>query len=168
MLPFSKQKQTQRLGNTSWVLAEKWLHCSEKSIQKVKIPSALLVLGAQSFSCFPDAASKHATQAFFDCLRAEVEQYDIEVTVVSPGYIQTNLSLNAVTADGSRYGGETPLTALFLQHLPVIVRYVCNTWPLVGTQVSPEGSKNNFGCRVGTASPKIEPSQTATILRGQP
>ncbi|KAM9372680.1 dehydrogenase/reductase SDR family member 7B [Phaethornis superciliosus] len=50
------------------------------------------------------AASKHATQAFFDCLRAEVEQYDIDVTVISPGYIQTNLSLNAVTADGSRYG----------------------------------------------------------------
>ncbi|XP_025939079.1 dehydrogenase/reductase SDR family member 7B isoform X3 [Apteryx rowi] len=51
-----------------------------------------------------DAASKHATQAFFDCLRAEVEQYDIDVTVISPGYIQTNLSLNAVRADGSRYG----------------------------------------------------------------
>ncbi|XP_061455192.1 dehydrogenase/reductase SDR family member 7B isoform X2 [Rhineura floridana] len=50
------------------------------------------------------AASKHATQAFFDCLRAEVEQYGIDVTVVSPGYIQTNLSLNAVTADGSQYG----------------------------------------------------------------
>lgn len=55
---------------------------------------------------FLDAASKHATQAFFDCLRAEVEQYDIDVTVVSPGYIQTNLSLNAVMADGSQYGGE--------------------------------------------------------------
>ncbi|XP_062999332.1 dehydrogenase/reductase SDR family member 7B isoform X1 [Elgaria multicarinata webbii] len=50
------------------------------------------------------AASKHATQAFFDCLRAEVEQYDLDVTVVSPGYIQTNLSLNAMTADGSKYG----------------------------------------------------------------
>nr|XP_033770731.1 dehydrogenase/reductase SDR family member 7B isoform X3 [Geotrypetes seraphini] len=50
------------------------------------------------------AASKHATQAFFDCLRAEMQQYEIEVTVVSPGYIQTNLSLNAVTANGSRYG----------------------------------------------------------------
>uniref|UniRef100_A0A8C3UXT1 Dehydrogenase/reductase SDR family member 7B n=1 Tax=Catharus ustulatus TaxID=91951 RepID=A0A8C3UXT1_CATUS len=57
------------------------------------------------------AASKHATQAFFDCLRAEVEQYDIEVTVVSPGYIQTNLSLNAVTADGSRYGVMDKSTA---------------------------------------------------------
>lgn len=50
------------------------------------------------------AASKHATQAFFDCLRAEVEQYGIEVTVISPGYIHTNLSLNAITASGSRYG----------------------------------------------------------------
>ncbi|XP_060147033.1 dehydrogenase/reductase SDR family member 7B isoform X1 [Globicephala melas] len=52
------------------------------------------------------AASKHATQAFFDCLRAEVEQHDIEVTVVSPGYIHTNLSLNAVTADGSNDGQD--------------------------------------------------------------
>ncbi|XP_070618031.1 dehydrogenase/reductase SDR family member 7B-like isoform X2 [Erythrolamprus reginae] len=50
------------------------------------------------------AASKHATQAFFDCLRAEVERFNIDVTVISPGYIQTNLSLNAVTADGSQYG----------------------------------------------------------------
>ncbi|XP_062967077.1 dehydrogenase/reductase SDR family member 7B isoform X2 [Cynocephalus volans] len=57
------------------------------------------------------AASKHATQAFFDCLRAEMEQYEIEVTVISPGYIHTNLSLNATTADGSRYGATDKTTA---------------------------------------------------------
>ncbi|XP_053419217.1 dehydrogenase/reductase SDR family member 7B isoform X4 [Nycticebus coucang] len=57
------------------------------------------------------AASKHAMQAFFDCLRAEMEQYQIEVTVVSPGYIHTNLSLNAITADGSRYGVMDKTTA---------------------------------------------------------
>ncbi|KAG2455430.1 DRS7B reductase, partial [Polypterus senegalus] len=51
-----------------------------------------------------DAASKHATQAFFDCLRAEVAQFGLEVSVISPGYIRTNLSLNAVTGDGSKYG----------------------------------------------------------------
>nr|DBA20177.1 TPA: hypothetical protein GDO54_015893 [Pyxicephalus adspersus] len=51
------------------------------------------------------SASKHATQAFFDCLRAEMVPYNIDVTVISPGYIQTNLSLNAVTEDGSKYGG---------------------------------------------------------------
>ncbi|XP_018090138.1 dehydrogenase/reductase SDR family member 7B isoform X2 [Xenopus laevis] len=50
------------------------------------------------------SASKHATQAFFDCLRAEMSPYDIDVTVVNPGYIKTNLSLNAVTGDGSGYG----------------------------------------------------------------
>lgn len=59
-----------------------------------------------------DAASKHATQAFFDCLRAEVAEYNIKVTVVSPAYIQTNLSLNAITADGSPYGGEALCTCL--------------------------------------------------------
>ncbi|XP_038941337.1 dehydrogenase/reductase SDR family member 7B isoform X3 [Rattus norvegicus] len=58
-----------------------------------------------------DAASKHATQAFFDCLRAEMKDSDIEVTVISPGYIHTNLSVNAVTADGSRYGALDKNTA---------------------------------------------------------
>ncbi|XP_051905095.1 dehydrogenase/reductase SDR family member 7B isoform X2 [Hippocampus zosterae] len=52
------------------------------------------------------AASKHATQAYFDCLRAEVERYGLFVTVISPGYIRTNLSANAVTGDGSKYGAD--------------------------------------------------------------
>ncbi|KAL0993712.1 hypothetical protein UPYG_G00112230 [Umbra pygmaea] len=58
------------------------------------------------------AASKHATQAYFDCLRAEMECYNIQVTVVSPGYIRTNLSLNAVTGDGSKYGVLDTTTAM--------------------------------------------------------
>ncbi|CAG5131390.1 unnamed protein product [Candidula unifasciata] len=50
------------------------------------------------------AASKHALQAYYDCLRAEVAQYNIGVCLVSPYYINTNLSLNALTGDGSSYG----------------------------------------------------------------
>jgi len=57
-------------------------------------------------SCLADGASKHALQAFFDCLRAEVAQYGIGVSVVSPGYIQTDLSLNAVTSAGDRNAGQ--------------------------------------------------------------
>ncbi|XP_023121134.1 dehydrogenase/reductase SDR family member 7B [Amphiprion ocellaris] len=57
------------------------------------------------------AASKHATQAYFDCLRAEIERYQIPVTVISPGYIRTNLSVNAVTGDGSKYGVVDKTTA---------------------------------------------------------
>lgn len=57
------------------------------------------------------AASKHATQAYFDCLRAEINQYGIPVTVISPGYIRTNLSINAVTDDGTKHGVLDKTTA---------------------------------------------------------
>ncbi|XP_004868800.1 dehydrogenase/reductase SDR family member 7B isoform X2 [Heterocephalus glaber] len=75
-------------------------------------PHLLSPLKAQTQPCQEeDAASKHATQAFFDCLRAEMEQDEIKVTVISPGYIRTNLSVNAVTSDGSRYGAMDRNTA---------------------------------------------------------
>ncbi|XP_016532297.1 dehydrogenase/reductase SDR family member 7B isoform X1 [Poecilia formosa] len=57
------------------------------------------------------AASKHATQAYFDCLRAEMGHLGIPVTVISPGYIRTNMSVNAVTGDGSTYGVVDKTTA---------------------------------------------------------
>ncbi|ELT99372.1 hypothetical protein CAPTEDRAFT_111698, partial [Capitella teleta] len=50
-----------------------------------------------------DGASKHAVDAFFNCLRAEVAQYNVGVSIVSPAYIKTPLSMNAVTSDGSSY-----------------------------------------------------------------
>lgn len=53
-------------------------------------------------SCY--TASKHALQGFFDSLRAEVAESKVKVTVISPGYIATNLSLNSVTGNGSVYG----------------------------------------------------------------
>lgn len=53
---------------------------------------------------FTDSASKHATQAFFDTLKSELSHTNIHVCLVSPGYVNTNLSLNAVTGDGSQYG----------------------------------------------------------------
>ncbi|XP_055635989.1 dehydrogenase/reductase SDR family protein 7-like [Toxorhynchites rutilus septentrionalis] len=49
-------------------------------------------------------ASKHALQAFCDCLRAEMAENNIKVTLVSPGYIKTALSLNALTGAGKQYG----------------------------------------------------------------
>jgi len=57
-------------------------------------------------SCCADGASKHALQAFFDSLRAEVVDCGIHVSVVSPGYIRTNLSVNSLTTDGTTYGSK--------------------------------------------------------------
>ena len=50
------------------------------------------------------AASKHALQAWCDSCRAELADQNIKVTVVSPGYVQTALSLNALTGSGQVYG----------------------------------------------------------------
>lgn len=52
------------------------------------------------------AASKHALSAFTDCLRAEVHKDNVKVLLVSPGYINTALSLNALTASGDKHGGK--------------------------------------------------------------
>jgi short-subunit dehydrogenase len=49
-------------------------------------------------------ASKHALHGFFDALRSEVYQDNIGVTLICPGYVRTNISLNAVAADGSKFG----------------------------------------------------------------
>lgn len=50
------------------------------------------------------AASKHAMQAFADSLRAEVHKDNVGVLLVSPGYINTALSLNALTSTGRAHG----------------------------------------------------------------
>ncbi len=47
------------------------------------------------------AASKHALHGFFDSLRAEVHQNNIKVTLACPGFVQTNISLNALTGNGT-------------------------------------------------------------------
>lgn len=52
------------------------------------------------------AASKHALQAFADTLRAEVHKDNVKVLIVSPGYINTALSMNALTSSGTSYGGR--------------------------------------------------------------
>lgn len=48
------------------------------------------------------AASKHALHGWFDCLRQEVFDKGIDVTLVCPGYIKTDVTKNAITADGSK------------------------------------------------------------------
>ncbi|MDH5366799.1 MAG: SDR family oxidoreductase [Cyclobacteriaceae bacterium] len=47
------------------------------------------------------AASKHALHGFYDSLRAELWKDDIKVMLVCPGFIHTQISVNALTEDGS-------------------------------------------------------------------
>lgn len=48
------------------------------------------------------AAAKHALHGFFDTLRMEHQEDGLQVTIICPGFIKTEISLNALSADGSR------------------------------------------------------------------
>ena len=50
------------------------------------------------------AASKHAVQGFMDALRLEEHDSGVHVLTVCPGFVRTNISLNALSADGSPHG----------------------------------------------------------------
>lgn len=50
------------------------------------------------------AASKHAVRAWFDSLRSEVFKNNINVSVICPGYINTDISKHALNATATNYG----------------------------------------------------------------
>jgi dehydrogenase/reductase SDR family member 7B len=50
------------------------------------------------------AASKHALHGFFDSLRAELGDTPIKVTLICPGFVRTNVSVNALTGTGAQLG----------------------------------------------------------------
>ncbi len=50
------------------------------------------------------SATKHALHGFFDSLRAEVVENNISVSIICPGYINTNISENALLGNGSIHG----------------------------------------------------------------
>ena len=54
------------------------------------------------------AASKHALHGFYESLRLEEEEHGIMATLVCPGRVVTNISINSVTQDGSSYGKMDP------------------------------------------------------------
>ncbi len=50
------------------------------------------------------AAAKHALHGFYDAARAELWRQEIHFTLACPGYVKTNVSLNAITGSGGAHG----------------------------------------------------------------
>ena len=89
---------------------------NQKYGQIVVISSVVGKFATQLRSAY--AASKHALHGFFDALRSEVYNNGIDITIICPGYIRTNISVNALTANGTTHNkmddnqrnGMEPLT----------------------------------------------------------
>ena len=50
------------------------------------------------------AAAKHALHGFFDSLRTELHPDNVKVTLICPGFIKTDVSVNALGPDGKPTG----------------------------------------------------------------
>jgi short-subunit dehydrogenase len=69
-----------------------------KSGQQVIITSATGIISTPYRSAY--ASAKHALHGFYDALLSEVYDQNIRVTIIAPGFIQTNVSYNALTGSG--------------------------------------------------------------------
>jgi short-subunit dehydrogenase len=71
----------------------------------VTITSLVGHIGTPSRTAY--AASKHALHGFFESLRAELwREYKnaIQITLICPGYVKTNVTYNSLNFDGGSYG----------------------------------------------------------------
>ena len=75
---------------------------SRKSGHIVVISSVIGKFGTPFRSSY--AACKHALHGFFESLRAELWGEGIRVTMICPGFVRTNISVNALKGDGSTFG----------------------------------------------------------------
>ena len=72
-------------------------------------------------------AAKHALHGYFDVLRMEHQKDGVDVTLVCPGFVQTNVAINALTADGSPQvkNSETTENGMTLsEFIPKMIRAI--------------------------------------------
>jgi len=72
----------------------------KKNGQIVVISSVVGKIGTPLRTSY--SGSKHALHGFFDSLRAELYDYNITITLICPGFVNTNVSMNALTGDGRK------------------------------------------------------------------
>lgn len=77
----------------------------QKQGQIVVISSLTGKFGTQLRTAY--AASKHALHGFFDSLRTELLPYNVKISLICPGFVQTNILQTALTADGTPFNDQT-------------------------------------------------------------
>jgi dehydrogenase/reductase SDR family protein 7 len=78
----------------------------QKSGKIVTIASIIGRFGLPNLSTY--AASKHALYGFYDSFRMELKDDNIKVLIISPGFINTNVAINAVKGDGDLVKENSP------------------------------------------------------------
>lgn len=74
--------------------------------QIVVISSVLGLIATPQRSAY--IAAKHAMTGFYEALRSEVSRQGIDITLVFPGFVKTDIAKNAFTGDGGCHGQADP------------------------------------------------------------
>lgn len=114
----------------------------QESSQLVVISSVVGKYGTPVRTVY--SASKHALNGFYDALRAELWEKNVGVLIVCPGYIKTNISFNALTADGSPQNSMDPGQASGLTALDCAKQIITGI-KKKKREIYPAGLKELFG-----------------------
>jgi len=82
---------------------------AQKSGRIAFVSSVAGLLGTQYRASY--SAAKAAIHMWANSLRAEVAQDGIEVSVIFPGFVKTNVSINALNGEGKAQGYDNEATA---------------------------------------------------------
>lgn len=116
----------------------------------VMISSVAGLLGTQYRGAY--GAAKAAIHMWANSLRAELHDQGIEVATVFPGFIQTNISINALTGDGSMQGTMDDATNKGLS-ASAFAKQVVKALTKGEEYIIVAGSKEKLATRVNRISP---------------
>ena len=116
----------------------------------VMISSVAGLLGTQYRGAYGSA--KAAIHMWANSLRAELHEQGIEVATIFPGFIQTNISINALTGDGSAQGTMDEATNKGLT-ATAFAKQVVKALSNGEEYIIVAGSKEKLATRVNRLSP---------------
>ena len=93
-------------GNVALSKAVAPIMQQQKSGKIVTISSIIGRFGLPGLSTY--SASKHALYGFYDSFRMELRDDNVKVLIISPGFINTNVAINAVKGDGNLVNENSP------------------------------------------------------------
>lgn len=125
---------------------------TQKSGQIVFVSSIAGLLGTQYRASY--SAAKAAIHMWANSLRAEVAKDGIDVAVVFPGFVQTNVSINALNGAGEPQGFDNDATANGLE-VKDFTKQVIHALANKKEYIVVGGFKEKLGVAVSRVSPKI-------------
>lgn len=117
----------------------------------VMVSSVAGLLGTQYRGAY--GAAKAAIHMWANSLRAELYEQGIEVATIFPGFIQTNISINALTGDGSAQGTMDEATHKGLT-AAALAKQVIKALSKGEEYIIVAGHKEKLATRVNRLSPR--------------